>query len=313
MVATVWLFPGQGAQRVGMGGDLAEEFPEARETFASIDDALDMSLTHIMWEGTEDELTQTHQAQPAILAHSAAIIAILTANGSESPTAAAGHSLGEYSAHVAAGTLDVTAAATLVRRRGELMLDAGRQRPGAMSAVLGIDAEEVRQACTGVSRNTEVAVPANLNAPDETVISGDSAAVERAGQACQERGAKRVKQLKVGGAFHSPLMQPAVRPFATALRDASLRDPAIPVIANATADAVTSASSTEAALRDQLTAPVRWVECVQRAASMAGDSVRFIEIGPGKVLARLLKRILKGADVVSIGTASDVATFLEAE
>src|SRR3954463_4149312 len=195
----VLMCPGQGAQRVGMGKDLAERFPAARETFAAIDEALGTRLSRLMWQGPEDELTLTHNAQPAILAHSVAVLSVVAGQLS-GLGAATGHSLGEYSAHVAAGTLSGVDAARLVRRRGELMLAAGRERPGAMAAFLGPPPAEVESACDESSGPDGVAVPANLNAPDQTVISGDPPGVHRAGERCKARGAKRVIPLKVSGA-----------------------------------------------------------------------------------------------------------------
>ncbi|HET7040502.1 MAG TPA: ACP S-malonyltransferase, partial [Gemmatimonadales bacterium] len=208
-MSVIILCPGQGSQKVGMGKDLAERFPAARDLFAAVDEALGVALTRLMWEGPEEELTLTHNAQPAILAHSAAVFALVRSKLGV-PALGLGHSLGEYSAYTAAGALDVAAAVRLVRRRGELMLEAGKQRPGAMAAVLALDPALVVEACAEASRPGEVAVAANLNEPGQTVISGDPAAVERAGEGCKARGAKRVIALKVSGAFHSPLMGPAV-------------------------------------------------------------------------------------------------------
>jgi [acyl-carrier-protein] S-malonyltransferase len=300
--------PGQGAQRVGMGRDLAQRFPAARDTFAAIDDALGVALSRLMWQGPEEELTRTHNAQPAILAHSAAVWAVVKDKAGEIG-AAAGHSLGEYSAHVAAGTLSPTTAAQLVRRRGELMLAAGEARPGAMAAVLGLDTEQVDQACNEASGRDGVAVAANLNAPDQTVISGDPVAVGRAGDGCKARGAKRVIPLKVSGAFHSPLMAPAVDGLHDALTGVAFADPAFPVIANASGEAVRSGTDAKRLLVDQLTAPVRWVACMQGAAAFV-PGARFLEIGPGNVLAGLLKRIVPGATAVTLGTADEVEAFL---
>ena len=306
---TVLMCPGQGAQRVGMGKDLAERFPAARDAFSSIDDALDTRLSRLMWEGPEDELTLTHNAQPAILAHSIAVLAVagprLTGLGT-----AAGHSLGEYSAHVVAGTLTPVDAARLVRRRGELMLAAGQERPGAMAAVLGLATAEVQSACDESSGPDGLAVPANLNAPDQTVISGDPAGVSRAGERCKARGAKRVIPLKVSGAFHSPLMAPAVDGLREALSEATFADPAFPVIANASGEAVRTGVDAKRLLADQLTAPVRWVACMQAAAEIARGAT-FIEIGPGNVLSGLLKRIVPGAAAVTLGTADEVERFLQ--
>ncbi len=300
--------PGQGAQRVGMGKDLAERFPAARDVFAAIDDALDAPLSRLMWEGPEDELTLTHNTQPAILAHSAAVWAVVRPRFG-TPAAGAGHSLGEYSAYVAAGTLTATDASRLVRRRGELMLAAGRQRPGAMAAVLGLAAESVDEACNEASGPQGIAVAANLNGPDQVVISGDPAGVEKAGEACKARGAKRVVPLKVSGAFHSPLMAPAVDGLHEALRGATFSDPAFPVIANASAEAVRTGADAKRLLVDQLTAPVRWVECMRMAAELAPGAT-FVEIGPGSVLSGLLKRIVPGATTATLGTADEVERFL---
>jgi [acyl-carrier-protein] S-malonyltransferase len=300
--------PGQGAQRVGMGKDLADRFPAARATFAAVDDALGTSLSRLMWQGPEDELTLTHNTQPAILAHSAAVLAVV-GKRLGSPAAAAGHSLGEYSAHVAAGTLTAIDAARLVRRRGELMFTAGQERPGAMAAVLGLATEEVQAACDEASAADGIAVPANLNAPDQTVISGDPAGVTRAGERCKARGAKRVIPLKVSGAFHSPLMATAVDGLREALTEATFADPTFPVIANASGEAVRTGVDAKRLLADQLTAPVRWVACMRAAAALAPDAT-FIEIGPGNVLAGLLKRIVPAAKTVTLGTADEVERFL---
>lgn len=301
--------PGQGAQRVGMGKDLAQRFPAARDTFAAIDDALGASLSRLMWEGPEDELTLTHNAQPAILAHTVAVLAVM-GERLPSPGTATGHSLGEYSAHVAAGTLSDVDAARLVRRRGELMFAAGQQRPGAMVAVLGLATAEVRTACDESSGPDGVAVPANLNAPDQTVISGDPAGVNRAAERCKARGAKRVIPLKVSGAFHSPLMAPAVDGLREALADATFNDPSYPVIANASGEAVRTGVDAKRLLADQLTAPVRWVACMQAAAELVPDAT-FLEIGPGNVLSGLLKRIVPGAKAITLGTADEVERFLQ--
>jgi len=294
-----------------MGKDLAERFPAARDAFQAIDNALGVALSRLMFEGPEDELTATHNAQPAILAHSAAVFAAL--GSVPGAIGAAGHSLGEYSAYVTAAALEAPAAAKLVRRRGELMHKAGEERPGMMAAILGLATAQVEAACHEVSRQGSVAVAANLNAPDQTVISGDPDAVARAGEACKARGAKRVVPLKVSGAFHSPLMAPAANHLQLALERAPFQDPAFPVIANATAEAVRDTGRARRLLADQLTAPVRWVECMQHAARLGGEGadVRFVEIGPGTVLAGLLKRIVPGANVVSLGTASEVSKFME--
>jgi len=300
--------PGQGAQRVGMGKDLAERFPAARDTFAAIDEALGSSLSRLMWQGPEDDLTLTHNTQPAILAHTAAVLAVVGERLGPA-AAAAGHSLGEYSAHIAAGTLTAVDAARLVRRRGELMFTAGQERPGAMAAVLGLATEEVEAACDEASGADGIAVAANLNAPDQTVISGDPAGVTRAGEGCKARGAKRVIPLKVSGAFHSPLMAPAVDGLREALTEASFADPVFPVIANASGEAVRTGVDAKRLLVDQLTAPVRWVACMQAAAALAPGAT-FIEIGPGNVLAGLVKRIVPAAKTVTLGTADEVERFL---
>jgi [acyl-carrier-protein] S-malonyltransferase len=306
-VVSVLICPGQGAQRVGMGKDLAERYPEARRTFEAVDDALGVRLSRIMWEGPEEELTLTHNAQPAILAHTAAVLAVV-APRLDRIAAGAGHSLGEYSAHVAARSVTVTDAARLVRRRGELMLAAGRERPGAMAAVLGLATAEVQAACTEAS-GEGVAVAANLNAPDQTVISGDPPAVTRAGEGCKARGAKRVLPLKVSGAFHSPLMAPAVDGLREALAETTFTEAAFPVIANASAEPVRTGVDAKRLLADQLTAPVRWVECMQAAADLAPGAT-FVEAGPGNVLSGLLKRIVPGATTTALGSADEVARFL---
>ncbi len=304
-VVTVVICPGQGSQKVGMGRELADAFPAAREVFERVDDALDAHLTRVMWDGPEEELTLTHNAQPAILAHS---IAALAAAGELVGTVAlaAGHSLGEYSAYVAARSLSIEDAARLVRRRGELMFQAGQARPGAMAAVLGLATAEVASACAESSDGAGVAVAANQNAPDQTVISGDPEAVERASARCRDAGAKRVIPLKVSGAFHSPLMEPAVAGLAAALGETDFKEPAFPVVANATATPVRTAAEARQRLVEQLTAPVRWVASVETLAHEA-PGARFIEAGPGAVLSGLVRRIIPGCETLTLGTPDDVS------
>lgn len=305
----VLLCPGQGAQKVGMGKDLAESFPAARDVFAAADDALGIALSRLMWHGPEDELRLTHNAQPAILVHSLAAFAVV--RDTLEPAAGAGHSLGEYSAYAAAGALDPADAVRLVRRRGELMLEAGRARPGTMAAVVGMDSAKVAVVCERVSGDGAVVVAANLNAPDQTVISGDPTAVERAGQLLRKEGAKRVLLLNVSGAFHSPLMEPAGRGLEQELARVEFSDPAFPVVANATAQPVGDAGTARHGLAAQLTAPVRWVESMRCALAEAGAGTTFVEAGPGTVLAGLLRRISKETTAVSLGTAKQLTGFLE--
>lgn len=307
-LVSVIVCPGQGSQKVGMGRDLAEKSAAAREIFERVDAALDTPLTRLMWEGPEAELMLTHNAQPAILAHSVAALA--AAGDSIGPVAmAAGHSLGEYSAYVAAASLTVEDGARLVRRRGELMFEAGQARPGAMAAVLGLATAEVASACAEASNDESVAVAANQNAPDQTVISGDPAAVERAGARCRELGARRVIPLKVSGAFHSPLMEPAVAGLTAALAEATFGEPRFPVVANATATPVRTAAEARQRLVEQLTAPVRWVASVETLAREAPDA-RFIEAGPGAVLSGLIRRIVPGSETLALGTGDDIERLL---
>jgi [acyl-carrier-protein] S-malonyltransferase len=309
-LVTVLLFPGQGAQKPGMARDLAERFPQAAATLEAIDASLDTPLTPVMWHGSEDDLTLTHNAQPAILAHSAAVLSVVQHTFAGQVVAAAGQSQGEYSAWVAAGALDAPSAARLVRRRGALMFEAGAARPGAMAAVLGLDADAVETACHEVADDgIGIAVAANLNAPDQTVISGDPAAVERAGVICKAAGAKRVLALKVSGAFHSPLMAPAVDGLREALHAIPFSRPAFPVFANATAEAVRDPDEAVRLLGDQITAPVRWVATIRNIASEWPDA-RWLELGPGSVLSGLLRKIVPGATCTPLGTAQEIDSFL---
>ncbi len=291
-----------------MGRDLAERFPAAREIFASVDEALGVSLTRVMWEGPAAELTLTHNAQPAILAHSIAVYTLVRSK--LFPVAAAGHSLGEYSAYVAAGSISAQDGARLVRRRGELMLEAGKERAGTMAAVLGLGTEAAEAACAAASDNGSVAVAANLNTADQTVISGDPDAVAAAGDACKAAGAKRVLPLTVSGAFHSPLMEPAKAGLEAELDTVDFADPIFPVVANARAEPVRDWQYAKRLLVEQLVAPVRWVGCMEQAVELVGSTPTFVELGPGRVLAGLVKRIVPGATTVSLSTADEVDAFL---
>ncbi len=295
-----------------MGKDLAAAFPAAREVFEAVDDALGMRLSTVMWDGPEDLLTRTDHAQPAILAHSAAVWAVAGASLAGRVAAAAGHSLGEYSAWVAAGALSAADGARLVRRRGELMHEAGTARPGTMAAVMGLDTDKVVAACREASAGGGTVVAANINDPGQTVISGEPEAVARAGELLKAAGARRVLPLKVSGAFHSPLMAPAQGGLEAALGAASMSAPAFPVVANATAEPVRDAAEARRQLSAQLVSPVRWVECTRRLAELAGGTPTFVEVGPGTVLTGLARRIVPGAAYVSLGTAADLGTFLEA-
>jgi [acyl-carrier-protein] S-malonyltransferase len=307
------LCPGQGSQKVGMGKDLADAFPKARDTFAAIDEALGFSLSQVMWEGPEELLTRTDHAQPAILAHSAAVWSVVGERLCANVAAAAGHSLGEYSAYVTADALAATDAALLVRRRGELMHEAGTARPGTMAAVLGFDAIRAAEICREASAEGKIVVAANLNEPSQVVISGEPEAVARAGEMLKAAGAKRIIGLKVSGAFHSPLMEPAQPGLSIALAAAPMRDPSFPIVANATAQPVKDSATAKAQLIAQLVSPVRWIDCVTQLAHIAGTGVHFIEIGPGTVLSGLAKKIAPNMTYTSLGNTAEVKAFLDGD
>ena len=306
----VALFPGQGSQKPGMGRDLAERFPEAKRVFDEVDDALSTPLSTLCFEGPADELTRTHNAQPALLAHGIAVWRVIAGRTGQRARAGAGHSLGEFTAHCAAGAMSLGAAVKLVRRRGQLMYEAGEQRPGTMAAVLGDLDRPIDDVCGRASGDAGLVVPANYNAPGQTVISGEVAGVECAMAIARSSGARRTVRLQVSGAFHSPLMDPARPGLEQALAEAGVGEPAFPVYSNVSEEPVTDGARARELLLRQLTAPVRWMG-EMRAMAAAFPGALFVEMGPGNVLTGLMKRIAPEVATASCGTAADVETFLQ--
>jgi [acyl-carrier-protein] S-malonyltransferase len=298
-----FVFPGQGAQKVGMGKALADAFPICRQTFDEADAALGDSLSTLCFEGPDDKLMLTENTQPAILAMSTAVARLAVSRGAR-PTFAAGHSLGEYSAHVAAGTLSFADALKTVRRRGRYMQEAVPVGTGAMAAILGLDADGVARACAEAAEG-EVVTPANLNAPGQIVIAGHKAAVERAGERAKALGARRAVPLAVSAPFHCPLMKPAEERLAPELRALGTHDPAFPVVANVDALPKRTAADSIEALVKQVSSPVRWEDVVRRL--VADGATIFVELGPGTVLAGLIKKIERSATVVSVEQPTDLA------
>ena len=305
----VLLFPGQGSQKPGMAKDLADTSPAARQVFDVVDRTLGVPLSTLAFQGPEDQLTETQNAQPALLAHGAAVWAMTKDQLAPRVRAAAGHSLGEFTAYHAAGVLSLSDAAALVRRRGELMYESGLERPGAMAAILGLEEAKVEEACRRASVDGAVVVPANYNTPEQIVISGEIAAVERAMTLAKDLGAKRAVRLKVSGAFHSPLMDVARDGLREALTAATFSAPAFPVFCNVDAHPVTDVGEARHLLLEQLTSPVRWTDIVRALATTYPDAL-FVEMGPGSVLSTLTKRLAPGVKTATSGTAAEVTQLL---
>ena len=308
MPNVVLLFPGQGSQAPGMGKDLAARFPAAREVFDAANAALGFPLSLLAFEGPAEELTLTHNAQPALLTHGAAAWAAVRDEIGDMVVAAAGHSLGEFTAYHASDALPFAEAVQLVRRRGELMLESGKRRPGAMAAVLGTLVRPVEEICLEASDDAGVVVPANYNCPGQIVISGESAGVDRAMELVKLAGGK-AKRLNVSGAFHSPLMEYAVAGLSTALDLAHFADARFPIYANVNAQPVNDAALARRLLLEQLTAPVQWTRAIESIALLHPGSL-YVEMGPGAVLKGLVKKIAPDATVLSCGTGADVDALL---
>jgi [acyl-carrier-protein] S-malonyltransferase len=301
-----FVFPGQGAQKVGMGRSLAERFPICRDTFAEADAALGESLSTLCFEGPDERLMLTENTQPAILAMSTAVARLVVSRGL-TPAFAAGHSLGEYSAHVAAGTLSFADALRTVRRRGRYMQEAVPVGEGAMAAILGLDADGVAKACAEAAEG-QIVSPANLNAPGQIVIAGHAQAVARAGERARALGAKRAIPLAVSAPFHCALMKPAEERLAPELRALATNNPAFPVVANVDAEPKRTASEAIEALVRQVSSPVRWEDVVRRL--IADGTTRFVELGPGSILAGLIKKIDRAVPVFSIEDESGLDAAL---
>jgi [acyl-carrier-protein] S-malonyltransferase len=299
------LFAGQGAQVVGMGKDLAEQFSAAADLFRQADEILGRKLSEIVWSGPIEELTKTSNCQPALFVHGLACLAILRELAGEFPIeGAAGLSLGEMTAHAAAGTFDFVSGLKLVRRRSELMDGACEKTSGGMAALIGADENVVRQ----LAADEDVDV-ANINAPGQIVISGELAKVEAAVGVAKEYGIRRATMLNVAGAYHSRLMESAYEKLGEALADVTMRPPRFPVISNVTGEEVKTPEEVRRTLQDQVTSTVRWMDCMERLVDLGCEL--FIELGPGGVLVGLLKRIYKGVNAISISDAESVRNCAE--
>ncbi|MEQ8354114.1 MAG: ACP S-malonyltransferase [Kiloniellaceae bacterium] len=310
-MSLAFVFPGQGSQAVGMGQALAEAFPIARETYEEIDDALGQKLSRIMFAGPEEDLRLTENAQPALMAVSLAVARVLESEGNlrlvDRAAYVAGHSLGEYSALAAAGSLGLSDAARLLRRRGQAMQQAVPVGEGAMAAVLGLDLDDA-QAVAAEAAGSEVCAAANDNAPGQVVLSGHSAAIERALEIAKAKGAKRAILLPVSAPFHCSLMAPAADVMAEALGAVAVQMPGVPLVANVTASHLSDPEEIRRKLVAQVTGMVRWRESV---AYMAGQGVeKIVELGAGKVLTGLCKRIDRSLTALSAETPEDVETVL---
>ncbi len=303
------MFPGQGSQFVGMGQGLAQTSPAARRTFAEADEVLGFSLSGLCWEGPEADLTDTVNAQPALLTCSiAALRALHERVGEFTPAVVAGHSMGEITALVAAGAMELEDGLTLVRRRGELMKAAGQRAPGGMAAILGLDAAAVTQLCAEAAAQTNALVQvANDNCPGQVVISGEVAALEKAMELARGRGAKRARRLEVSIAAHSPLMQSAVADFTLAVEAVPFIAPIPPIIANVTAAPMSDPNDLRVELPRQLTSPVRWTESVRYM--VANGVTTMVEIGAKDVLTTLLKRIDGQAQGLAVGTPEELEKY----
>jgi [acyl-carrier-protein] S-malonyltransferase len=312
-MTAAFVFPGQGSQAVGMGRALADNFAAARAVFDEVDEALGEKLTHIMWEGPAEVLTLTQNAQPALMAVSLAALRVLEAEAglrlADDGRFVAGHSLGEYSALAAAGAFSLADATRLLRLRGAAMQEAVPVGEGAMAAVLGLDLAAVEEAASAASQG-EVCQVANDNGGGQVVISGHASAVARAGDIARGKGAKRVIPLPVSAPFHCKLMQPAADKMREALASVAVAKPSLPLVANVYARPLTEPDEIRASLVEQVTATVRWRQSVEY---MAGEGVSvFYELGAGKVLSGLVKRIASAASGIAIGTPEDVAAFVTA-